>query len=45
MFMAIVMTLSQQLLTQTGIKAFPPEMGTVQGEKTVFSTCLCIGGQ
>jgi len=32
------MALSQQLLTQTGKKAFPLEMGTMQSERTVFST-------
>ena len=43
--LAIVTALSRQPLTQTGIKAFPLEMGTVQGERTVFSTHLCKGGQ
>ena len=39
------MALSQQLLTQTGIKASPPDMSTVQGKRTVFPTRSCIGGQ
>ena len=38
------MALSWQPLAQTGIKASPPEMGTVQSKRTVFSTRLCIGG-
>ena len=43
--LAIVTTLSWQPLAQTGINASPPEMGAVQGKRTVFSSCLCIGGQ
>jgi len=30
------MALSRQPLAQTGIKASPPEMGAVQGERTIF---------
>ena len=37
--LAIVTALSWQLLTQTKIKASPLEMGAMQGERTVFSTC------
>ena len=36
---------SQQPLARTGRKTFLPEMGAVQGERTIFSTCSCIGGQ
>ena len=43
--LAIVMALSWQPLAQTGINASLPEMGTVQGKRTIFSTHLCIGGQ
>ena len=43
--LAIVTALSRQPLAQTGINASPSEMGAVQGKRTVFSTCLCIGGQ
>ena len=43
--LAIVTALSWQLLVQTGKKASLLEMGTVQGERTVLSTCLWIGGQ
>jgi len=32
------MALSWQPLVQTGKKASPPEMGAVQGERSVFST-------
>jgi len=39
------MALSRQPLAQTGIYASPLEMGAVQGKRTVFLTCLCIGGQ
>jgi len=42
---AIVTALSRQPLTETGKKASLLEMGAVQGEKTVFPTCSCIGGQ
>jgi len=42
--LAIFTALSWQPLAQTGIKASPLEMGAVQGERTVFSTHLCIGG-
>jgi len=43
--LAIATALSWQLLTQARLKAFLPEMGAMQGERTVFSTRLCIGGQ
>ena len=43
--LAIVIALSRQPLTHTGIKASPLEMGAVQGERTVFSTRSCIGRQ
>jgi len=33
---------SQQLLAQTGIKASPPEMGTMQGKRTVSSNCCAL---
>jgi len=33
------------MLAQTGISASPPEMGAMQGKRTVFSTSSCIGGQ
>ena len=36
--LAIVTALSQQMLAQTGINAFPLEMGAMQGKRTVFST-------
>ena len=36
--LAIVTVLGWQTLAQTGINASPPEMGAVQGERTVFST-------
>ena len=39
------MALSWQPLTQTGKKASPPEMGAMQGERTVYTTCSCLGGQ
>ena len=41
----IVTALSWQLLSQTRRKASPLKMGAVQGERTVFSTSSCIGGQ
>ena len=43
--LAIVMALSRQPLAQTGINASLPEMGAMQGKRTIFSTRSCIGGQ
>ena len=43
--LAIVTALGWQTLAQTGINASLPEVGTVQGKRTVFSTHSCIGGQ
>jgi len=39
------MAFGQQSLAQTWKKASLPEIGTMRGEKTVFSTHLCIEGQ
>jgi len=43
--LAIVTALGQQPFVQTGKKDSLPEMGAVQGERNVFSTRSCRGGQ